>query len=492
MTDRIWKGALLAGLSAALGVAGGYWFAHRQGMDGSMAAGQSSSVPDNRKVLYWYDPMYPQQKFDKPGKSPFMDMELMPRYADAEADDAAVSIGPGLTQNLGLRLAAVTRGPLSSSLEAVGVLTLNQRDVAVVQARSAGFVERVYARAPGDVLEADAALADLLVPEWAAAQEEFLALERHGDAGLLAAARQRLRLAGMPAALIERVERGGKTQPVLTIASPIGGVVQELNVRAGMTVAAGDTLARVNGLGSVWLAVAVPEGETGGIAVGQPAEARLSAFPGEVLEGTVSAILPEADPDSRTVRVRVELPNPDGRFRPGMTAQVRLTRPGGQDVLWVPSEAVIRTGRRALVMRAEDGGRYRPVEVRLGRESDGKTVVVQGLEEGQRVVASGQFLLDSEASLKGVVATAVEMPTSRTMPVLHEAEGQVVAIDKAGVTLAHGPFRTLGMPGMTMTFPLANAALLQGVQVGDKVRVAVSQTDEGLQVERLEKLGGRP
>ncbi|WP_137889017.1 efflux RND transporter periplasmic adaptor subunit [Pseudomonas sp. 2FE] len=493
MTARIWTGALLAGLSVALGVAGGYWFAQQRlnGMPNS-AAEQGATTQDQRPVLYWYDPMYPQQKFDKPGKSPFMDMQLVPQYADAAADSAVVSIDPSLTQNLGLRLATVTRGALASNLEVVGVLAFNERDIAVVQARTAGFVERVYARAPGDVLKANAALADLLVPEWAAAQEEFLALKRNGDAGLLAAARQRLRLTGMPAALITQVERSGKIQPLLTLSSPIGGVLQELNVRAGMTVAAGDTLARVNGLSSVWLAVAVPEAEAGTIAVGQAVEARLPAFPGAVLGGTVSAILPEANLDSRTVRVRVELPNPDGRLRPGLTAQVRLSRSAEQSLLWIPSEAVIRTGRRALVMLAEDAGRYRPVEVQLGRETAGKTVVLQGLEEGQQVVASGQFLLDSEASLKGIVANTLDIPMPEATPALHEAEGQIVEINDQGVTLAHGPFKTLGMPGMTMTFPLADPALMLGLKVGDKVRVAVRQTDAGLLVEHLEKLGGQP
>lgn len=493
MSRRIWRGALLTALAVAIGAAGGYWLA-QQRMAGtpSPAAESGAAAPDERKVLYWYDPMYPQQKFDKPGKSPFMDMQLVPQYADAAGDSAAVSIDPSLTQNLGLRLATVSRGALASSVEAVGVLAFNERDIAVVQARTAGFVERVYARAPGDVLEANAPLADLLVPEWAAAQEEFLALKRNGDAALLAAARQRLRLAGMPAALIARVERSGKPQPLLTIRTPIDGVLQELEVRAGMTVAAGETLARVNGLRSVWLAVAVPEAEAGAIALGQAVEARLPAFPGEVLSGTVAAVLPEANMDSRTLRVRVELPNPDGRLRPGMTAQVRLSRSTEQSLLWVPSEAVIRTGRRALVMLAEDGGRYRPVEVQLGRETEGKTAVLQGLEEGQQVVASGQFLLDSEASLKGIVASAVTAPTAAETPALHEAEGQIVEIDDQGVTLAHGPFKTLGMPGMTMRFPLADPALLQGLKAGDKVRVAVRQTDAGLLVERLEKLGDRP
>jgi Cu(I)/Ag(I) efflux system membrane fusion protein len=489
-----WNGALLAGFSMVLGVAGGYWLAaQRMGTAPDTAPEQNLNSPDERKALYWYDPMYPQQKFDRPGKSPFMDMQLVPQYASGGSDRATVSIDPGLTQNLGLRFATVTRGVFDSSLDVTGVLAFNERDVAVIQARTPGFVERVYAHAPGDVLKANEALAQILVPEWAAAQTEFLALKRNGDADLLAAARQRLRLTGMPETLIAQVERGGQVQPYLTLTSSLAGVLQELNVRAGMTVAAGETLARVNGLSRVWLAVAVPEAEAGAIAVGQTVEAQLPAFPGIKLNGKVSAILPETNPDSRTLRVRVELPNPEGRLRPGLTAQVRLNRSSGQSVLWVPSEAVIRTGRRALVMLAEDAGHYRPVEVQPGPESEGKTAIVKGLAEGQKVVTSGQFLLDSEASLKGIVASPGEAsPSSAAASGLHEADGQIVEINDKEVTLAHGPFKTLGMPGMTMTFPLASPALMQGLKAGDKVRVAVSQADDGLRVERLDKSGAQP
>ncbi|MEN1836106.1 efflux RND transporter periplasmic adaptor subunit [Pseudomonas syringae] len=493
MILKKWNGALLVGVSLALGIAGGYWFAHQRMSGVPSATEQSPNSPEERKALYWYDPMYPQQKFDKPGKSPFMDMQLVPRYAGGAGDPATVSIDPSLTQNFGLRFATVTRGIFDSNIDVTGVLGFNERDVAVIQPRTAGFVERVYAHAPGDLLQANAALADILVPEWAAAQTEFLALKRNGDADLLAAARQRLRLTGMPAALISQVERSGKVQPTLKLTIPISGVLQELNVRTGMTVTTGETLARVNGLDTVWLAVAVPESDTGAITVGQTVEARLPAFPGTTLSGKVSAILPETNPDSRTLRVRVELPNPDGRLRPGLTAQVRLNRSTEQSVLWVPSEAVIRTGRRALVMLAEDAGRYRPVEVLLGQESDGKTAIMKGLEAGQKVVASGQFLLDSEASLKGIVArTEEESPASETASGFHQADGQIVEINDKEVTLAHGPFKTLGMPGMTMTFPLASPALMQGLKAGDKVRVAVSQTDDGLRVERLDKSGNQP
>lgn len=494
MNPRIYQGALLAGISLVLGAAGGYWLAQpRSDAMPAPATQQASATADRGEVLYWYDPMYPQQRFDQPGQSPFMDMQLVPRYAGAGGDSAVLSIDPSVSQNLGMRLATVTRGMPPSSLEAVGSLAFNARDMAIVQARSGGFVERVYALAPNDLLAAGAPLADLLVPQWVAAQEEFLALRQLGEPALLAAARQRLRLSGMPPALIAQVERSGKSQALWTVTSPIAGVLQELNVRQGMTLAAGAPLATINGLRSVWLEVAVPEAEAAGLRGGQPVEARLPAFPGEVLTGKVGAILPAAEPNSRTLRLRVELDNPDGRLRPGLTAQVRLQRPAAQATLFIPSEAVIRTGRRALVMLGEGAGRYRPVEVRLGREAEGQTEVLQGLEEGQQVVASGQFLLDSEASLRGLLAQGLATPpAAQVQAALHEADGQVVAIDNASLTLVHGPFKTLGMPGMTMSFALANPTLAIGIEPGDAVRVGVRESDDGLLVERLDKLEQQP
>jgi len=443
-----------------------------------------------KEVLYWYDPMYPQQKFDEPGKSPFMDMDLVPRYADEGGDGASMSIDPSVTQNLGMRLATATRESISQSLEATGALMFDERDVAVVQARSGGFVERVYDRAPEDVIEKGAPLADLLVPEWAAAQEEYLALKGIGQPQLLAAARQRLRLAGMPADVIAQLERTGKARPVWTVTSPIGGVLESLNVREGMTVPAGASLARINGLDSVWLEVAVPEAQITNLAPGQSVTARLPAFAGETLEGTIQAVLSQANLDSRTVRVRVELPNPQQRLRPGMTAEVTLSR-NVEDALVIPSEAVIRTGQRALVMLAENEGRYRPVEVRIGREFDDKTEVLDGLEAGQQVVASGQFLLDSEASLRGLTAQGLEQTAPPVKPALHEAEGTIVSLEDGMVGLSHGPFKTLNMPGMTMSFPVADQSLLSGLQVNDRVRVGVRESDEGLVIERIEKLGGQ-
>jgi Cu(I)/Ag(I) efflux system membrane fusion protein len=361
---------------------------------------------EERDVLYWYDPMYPQQRFDEPGPSPFMDMDLVPRYAEQDADSegrAVMRIAPGIMQNLGMRLAAVSREPVRVSIVATGQITFNQRDLAVVQARSGGFVERVYGLAPQDLIEQGAPIADLLVPEWAAVQEEYLALRSLNEPSLIAAARQRMRLAGMPDALIRQLERSGRAQPFWTLRSPIDGVVQSLDVREGMTLSAGSTLAQINGLNTVWLLIEVPEAEIASLEAGQKIQARLPALPGETLEGTIETLLPEASRDSRTVQVRVVLDNAQQRLRPGMTAEVSLDRQEAA-ALVVPTEALIRTGRRTLVMVAEEKGRFRPVEVRIGRETEDKTVVLDGLVEGQQVVASGQFLLDSEVSARTDVA----------------------------------------------------------------------------------------
>ena len=277
-------------------------------------SGPKSADAGKRRVLYYFDPMVPTQHFDKPGKSPFMDMELEPKYAgegDAGAGDPAggapaVTIDPALAQNFGMRVVAVTRGPLSQSVTATGVVDFNQRDVAVVQARSGGFVGRVYARAPGDVIAAGAPLADLLVPEWGGAQGEYLAVRRTGDGPLIRASRQRLALLGMSPGMIKAVERSGRVQNSVTITAPTSGVIRTLGVRSGMTVSAGQTLAEVSGIGTVWVNASVPEAQAAQVRIGNVARVSFAAFPGEPLSGKITAILPEAERTSRTLSVRIK------------------------------------------------------------------------------------------------------------------------------------------------------------------------------------------
>jgi len=395
----------------ALGAAIGGWWARDAGTAAPATPSAASAAPQSPgKALYWYDPMFPQHHFDQPGKSPFMDMALVPKYADDGRAATGVHIDPRVTQNLGLRQAVVERVPLVTVVEASGILGFNERDVSVEQARVGGFVERVWPLAPGDMIGAGQPLAELLVPEWTAAQHEMLALRASGDADLLAAARERLHLLGMPEALIGEVERSGQTRARFVVRSSRAGVLQSLEVRSGMTLMAGQTLARINGLATVWLDVAVPEASVGSIRIGSKAQVRMAAFPETTLTGRVAAVLPTLADASRSLRVRVELPNRDGGLRPGMSAQVSLTDGAAGTALAVPTEAVIRTGKRAMVMLVEPEGRFAPVEVTLGRELGERTLVTTGLSEGQKVVASGQFLIDSEASLSGILTRSAAGP----------------------------------------------------------------------------------
>jgi len=415
MNTTSFKWAVYMVIAALLGAAGSYIVIHyylpqeqMANMEMTSTTVPASPMQEERKVLYWYDPMFPQQQFEQPGKSPFMDMQLLPKYADMDDDNTSVKVDPRTTQNIAVRYTTVVRSMYAAEITATGTLTYNERNVALVQSRTGGFVERVYARAPSDVVKAGAALADILVPEWAAAQTEFLVLKKNGESSLIDAARERLQLLGMSAVLIKRVEDSGKAQPVITISTPISGVIQSLDVRNGMTITAGQTLARINGLETVWLDVAVPVVQGGHVRIGDQAEARFTAYPGETVTGQVIALLPEIDTGSRTLLVRIELDNREVRFLPGMYAEVKLREAKERSVLQVASEAVIRTGRRNLVMLAEGNGRYRPVEVEPGPELNGMTVILRGLEEGQKVVASGQFLIDSEASLRGILPRPFE------------------------------------------------------------------------------------
>ena len=404
---------------------------HGRKLSAPEAGGANATVPSaapqktgdidpatGKTVLYWHDPMSPGQKFDKPGKSPFMDMDLVPVYAEGGADAGAVSISPRVQQSLGVRTAEVRQGAMNAAIEAVGTVAYNERDAAVVQARSNGFLERLYVRAPLDPVRQGQALAELYVPDWVAAQEEFLSAKRistqdgQSFAGLVDAARQRMRLAGMSEEQIRRVESSGAVQARLTLTAPIGGVLAELAAREGMTVMAGAPLFRINGLSTIWVNAEVPERLAAEVRPGSPVEARATALPGTTFRGKVSAILPEVNPATRTIKARVELANPEGRLVPGMFVTVNFTPAARKDVLLVPSEAVIQTGKRSVVLLALAEGKFAPVDVEVGLDSNGQTEIRKGLSAGQRVVVSGQFLVDSEANLRAATTRMTEVPES--------------------------------------------------------------------------------
>jgi len=359
-----------------------------------------------KKILYWHDPMLPAQRFDHPGKSPFMDMQLVP-VVEGGADTGAIEISPRLQQNLGVRTALVARGQLHPEITASASVAYDERDVALVQARANGFVERLRVRATLDAVREGEPLADLYVPDWVAAQVEYLAvkdLNSPGAADLADGARQRMRLAGMPEDLIRALEKRGRPQSRFTLLAPISGVVTELMAREGMTVTVGSSLFRINGLRKVWINAEVAETLGERVHPGDAVHARTAALSGVVFDGRVAAVLPSVNVATRTLTARVELANPRMELLPGMFVTVQLAPAALADVLLVPSEAVIETGTRRVVMLAEGDARFRRVNVETGAQGGGQTEIRSGLALGQKVVVSGQFLIDSEASLKATEA----------------------------------------------------------------------------------------
>ncbi len=466
-----------AAIALALVGVGGYW----------MGASRTSVTGENesgRRVLYWYDPMVPDQHFDRPGKSPFMDMELAPRYADEATAEAGVRIDPSVAHNLGVRLAIVERSAVTRSVLAAGVIAFNERSVAVVQARASGFVERTHRRAAGDIIAAGAPIVDLRVPEWTAAQAEYLAVRSAGGE-IAAAARLRLAMLGMPAALIERVEREGAPHTIVTITAPIAGAIASLDAREGMTIMAGAPLATISGLSPIWLVVSLPQAEASLARPGGRVTASLPAYPGESFAGRIETVLASVAPATRTIEVRVALDNPRARLRPGMTAEARLEE-SARPALMIPAEAVIRTGARSIVIVANESGLYQPTEVTLGRPAGDRIEIVTGLDQGQRVVASGQFLIDSEANLSGAIA---RLNASRTQAGegAHEASGRITSLSGAQAMIQHDPIASMNWPSMNMQFSLARPELAQGIALGDQVRFSFRQSGQTYLIERMSK-----
>ncbi len=404
-----------AGISIAVGEA-----ATRRHIEQGLKAGQIDPA-NSKPILYYHDPMVPGKRFDAPAKSPFMDMMLVPVYGQksdgAPADDqGTVSVSSRIQQNLGVRTAEVVEGRLQPRTSAVGSIAWNERDQSVVQARAAGYIERLYVRATLDAIKQGQPFAELYVPDWVAAQEEYLSVKRiaAGDTALIDAARQRMRLLGMSEPQIARVDSGNAVQPRITLTAPSSGVVDELIAREGMSVTPGMTLARINGLATVWALAELPESQAALVRAGSAVEARSPGVPGAVFRGTVQAMLPEVNAATRTLKARVQLANPGGLLVPGLFVTMQFMDERAETAVLIPTEAVIQTGRRAVVMLAEADGRFKPVDVETGRESGGQTEVKRGLTVGQRVVVSSQFLIDSEASLKGVEARLNSEPVPTT------------------------------------------------------------------------------
>ena len=374
----------------------------------SAAPSGSAATPAERIVLYWHDPMVPGQRFDKPGKSPFMDMQLVPVYAQGSGGNGAASgvqVSAAVQQSLGLRMATVRRTTISSSFDAVGAVQFDERRNVAVQTRVAGYVEHLAVRALMEQVRKGQALATVFAPDWVGPQNELIALQRSGaPAELVAAARDRLRVLSIPDEMVRRSLAAGTAQARFTLASPANGVVAELGVRDGMAVSPGTTLYRIAGLETVWAVAEVPEAQAVRLVRGQKVRAVLQADASRSFEGELKEILPEVSSATRTLKARFEVDNRAGRLVPGMLLRMAIAGPPAERLV-LPAEAVIRTGKRAVVIVRNAQGGFEPREVSLGADFGDDVEIMAGVAAGDSVVASGQFLIDSEAHLSSALGS---------------------------------------------------------------------------------------
>ncbi|AFQ51669.1 efflux RND transporter periplasmic adaptor subunit [Burkholderia cepacia] len=495
------RAALLAFAGAAL-LGAGYVAGMHHAAGGAGTAAVASAVTRDpqagRKVLYWHDPMVPNQHFDQLGKSPFMDMQLQPVYADEGGDAPGIRIDPGLQQSLGIRYATVRRQQTADGFDAVGTTQFDESRADVVQSRVTGYIDRLYARAPLQRIQKGAPIASLFVPEWLAPQEEYLALKRGGmDGSLLDASRARMRALSIPDGIIATLDRTGRAQTHVVLSAPESGVVSELNVRDGAMVAPGQTLAKIAGLATLWLIVEVPEALALNVQPGMSVDATFAGDPARHFTGRIREVLPGISTGSRTLQARVEIDNAALKLTPGMLMRVHVAAQKTVSRLLVPAEAVIATGKRSIVVVKTRDGRLQPVSVTVGNDVGSDTEVLDGLNEGDTVVASGQFLIDSEASLKSVLprleraagASAAQAPAAAAAPV-YETTGKVEKVTDDDITFSHQPVPALGWGAMTMAFGKPSAHAFPNVKAGQTVRFAFVQGDDGYRLTKVEPQGG--
>ncbi|HEY9139539.1 MAG TPA: efflux RND transporter periplasmic adaptor subunit [Bryobacteraceae bacterium] len=369
-----------------------------------------------RKVLYWVDPMHPWYKSDKPGIAPDCGMKLVPMYEGEQLPNQAaanaVQVSPEKQQLIGVEYGTAEYETATDTIRAAARVTLDETKIVKVQTRLEGWIDRVFADFTGKYVKKGDALATVYSPDALATQQEFLLALRAqhtmhdsampamvaGNDNLVAAARKRLELWDISDRQIDEVRRTGKPIENLTVYAPAAGYVTERNAFPKQHVTSDTVLYTLADLSTVWVVADVFEYEAAGVRLGQAATLTLDYLPGQKFPGRVSYILPSVDPASRTLKVRIALDNPGERLKPDQYGQVEI-HTGGARRLMVPESAVLDSGDRQVVYVDLGNGNLEPRPVRVGEHAGGRVEILEGLKAGERIVTSGNFLLDSESQL---------------------------------------------------------------------------------------------
>jgi Cu(I)/Ag(I) efflux system membrane fusion protein len=355
---------------------------------------------EGRKILYYRHPHRPEITSTTPAKDE-MGMDYVPVYADERAPGNGVRISAEVRNNLGIRVVEADRGPLPRVVNAVGQVAYDDSRMRHLHARAEGWIEKLHISSVGDRVRTGDVLIEFYSPRLATAQDEYLQALTLGREGLVSASETRLRALGISEREIARIARDRAADGIVRYRSDMDGVVTALAVREGMYVRPDTDMVVLADLERVWIEADVLARQSGWLAAGVPAEVRLDQLPGEALTGRLAYVYPEADPRTRAVRVRLQFDNPGEVLKPNSFATVTIREPDPQPVVRIPREALIRTSSQDRVIVEQADNRFVPRAVVVAYESDGSAAVMSGIEPGDKVVVSGQFMLDSEANLRG-------------------------------------------------------------------------------------------
>ncbi|WP_051333716.1 efflux RND transporter periplasmic adaptor subunit, partial [Aliagarivorans marinus] len=478
---------IIAAVSMSLGLAGGVWLSQHSGLsfEGAMASDSGEPEP-----LYWVAPMDPNYRRDAPGKSP-MGMDLVPVYEEAGAsrEPGMVTIDASVENNLGVRLAEVQQGAFVLEVRATGSLSLDQDSRWQLNSRVSGWVEQLHVRAEGEWVEKGQALFSLYSPELVKAQDDLLNAKALGNQRMLNAARQRLRFLGVDEGFIKRLLTSGKLKEQVTYYAPDSGYVMRLGVAEGGFISPASELISAARLDQIWLIAELFESQAQQLALGHRAVMQVDSYPGQLWQGEVDYIYPQLDAQSRTLQVRVKFDNADQRLKPNMYAQLQLQADAGQSSLFIPREAVIYGGEFNRVVMRRGSGQYQSVRVELGRENANQVEVLGGLEMGDQVVTSAQFMLDSESSLTAEFSRIG--PPDRWVEQAQLA-GVVRAVKSHALTIDHQPVDQWSWPAMVMDFPVEPELISQALEPGRKLSFTVEKQGNDYRIVGLTPLGMSP
>ena len=435
------------------------------------------------KPLYWVAPMDANYRRDESGLSP-MGMELVPVYADGASDGpnegpGTIRISPDVVNNLGVRTATAQIKVMSSVIKTVGYVGYDEDELVHIHPRVEGWIERLYVKATGDPVEAGAPLYEIYSPTLVNAQEELVVALGRNNSQLIKASEDRLSALQLPSNAIAVLKESKQIQQTVTFYAPKSGVIDNLNIRQGFFVKPGNTMMSIGNLDQVWVEAEVFERQSASVSEGNPVSMTVDYLPGRKWNGVVNYVQPTLDAMTRTMKVRLRFDNEDGALKPNMFAQVELDTQNEGTSLIVPREAVIRTGSNDRVVLALGEGAFKSIEVEIGRVDDQYSEILSGIEEGERVVVSAQFLLDSESSKSSDFKRMNHGDQMNEGPTSGWTSGTIneVKADERVINLSHGRIEAFDMMGMTMNFVVADSVDIGTLKEGMTLELEVSKGD---------------